>query len=232
MTIKLQPAANYLGRDVSAFIPPASDVPGILNLDSTLAEIWGQAAPHLRVRNNDEHSLYAFALAASIVPFHPDADPAVVLPAILLHDTGWSCVPPEDVLLAIAPGGGRPDLVELHEKEGARIAADILASVGYPQDLTAQILDIIDGHDSRAAALSINDAIVKDADKLWRITPRGIDTIMDWFGLDRSQTLRLAGSRVHGHLFTEEARASARVLTGLESMAATPQMYDLDRDKG
>jgi hypothetical protein len=29
--------------------------------------------------------------------------------------------------------------------------------------------------------------------------------VMDWFGLDRGQALRLCSQRVHGHLFTEEA---------------------------
>jgi hypothetical protein len=227
MTRKLQPAANHFGRDISAAVPAAADVPGMLALNTTHAEIWSKAAPYLRVRNNDSHSLYAFGLAASLVPFYAEADPAVVLPAILLHDTGWSCVPPDEVLSAIAPGGGRADLVRLHEKEGARIAGDILASVGYPQDLTEEILEIIDGHDSRTTALSINDSLVKDADKLWRITPPGIDTIMDWFGLDRGQALRLVCARVHDHLFTPEARAMAGAFAALESLAATSQIQEL-----
>ena len=63
----------------------------------------------------------------------------------------------------------------------------------YGAGKAAAILGIIDGHDSRREATSIEDAIVKDADKVWRLTPRGIDTVMDWFGLDRGQALLAGG---------------------------------------
>ena len=163
-------------------------------LDPDLAALWEFAAPLLRVRSNDAHTLYAFGLASALLDAHPEADAAVVLPAIMLHDIGWSQVPPAEVLQAIAPGGGRPDLVLLHEKEGARLAAGILAECGYDPTKIPAILEIIDGHDSRREALSIEDAIVKDADKTWRLSPHGIDTVMDWFGLDRGRRSGCAAS--------------------------------------
>jgi len=222
---KLQPLANHFGRDVSAGIEAEPD--GVIGLEPELAAIWELAAPRLAVRNNDAHTLYAFGLARAFLAAHPEADAAVVLPAIMLHDIGWSQVPPADVLAAIAPTGGRPDLVLLHEKEGARLAAGILAEVQYDAAKVAAILDIIDGHDSRREALSIEDAIVKDADKVWRLTPHGIDTVMDWFGLDRGQALRLCSQRVHGHLFTAEARSAAPALSALESVTLWPQRQAL-----
>jgi hypothetical protein len=145
----------------------------------------------------------------------------------MLHDIGWSQVPPDEVLAAIAPGGGRPDLVLLHEKEGARLAAGILVEAGWDGTRVPKILEIIDGHDSRQEALSIEDAIVKDADKTWRLSPHGIDTVMDWFGLDRGQTVRLCSQRVLGQLFTDEARAVARALAALESVTLWPQRQAL-----
>ena len=222
---KLQPAANLSGLDVSAGIEPAPA--GVITLDPELAAIWDHAAPYLKVRDNDAHTLYAVGLARALLDAHPEADAAVVLPAILLHDIGWSQVPPEEVLAAIAPGGGRPDLVLLHEKEGARLAAGILAEAGYDAGKVAAILDIIDGHDSRREAISIEDAIVKDADKTWRLSPHGLDTVMDWFGLDRGQALRLCSQRVHGHLFTAEAQAMAGALSALESVTLWPQRQAL-----
>lgn len=222
---KLLPSANLFGHDVSAAIEAEPD--GVLLLDPHLARIWEQAAPLLAVRDNDAHTLYALGLAHAMVAAHPEADPAVVLPAVMLHDVGWSQVPPDEVLSAIAPGGGRPDLVLLHEKEGARLAAGILEDVGHEPGLIARILEIIDGHDSRKEALSIEDAIVKDADKTWRLSPHGVDTIMDWFGLDRGQALRLCSQRVLGHLFTEEAKAMARALAALESATLWPQRQAL-----
>ena len=222
---KLQPQTNLSGLDISAGID--SDPDGVIFLDPELAAIWELAAPYLLVRDNDAHTLYAVGLARALLDAHPEADAAVVLPAMLLHDIGWSQVPPEEVLAAIAPGGGRPDLVLLHEKEGARLAAGILAEAGYDAGKVPAILDIIDGHDSRREAISIEDAIVKDADKTWRLSPHGLDTVMDWFGLDRGQALRLCSQRVHGHLFTAEAQAMARALSALESVTLWPQRQAL-----
>lgn len=221
MSPQTRTAANQLGRDVSAFLPDRASLRGLPDLDEAQRRIWDLAAPHLRVRGNDRHSLYAFGIAAALLEFHPEADADVVLPAILLHDVGWSRVPEDEVLEAIAPGGGRPDLVLLHEREGARIAGEILTEVGHPGERIERILEIIDGHDSRKESLSIEDSIVKDADKTWRVTPSGLDTIMGWFGLERPAALALAASRVHGHLFTDEARALAMGLTALESLSGS-----------
>jgi hypothetical protein len=115
----------------------------------------------------------------------------------------------------------------LHEKEGARLAAGILAECGYDAAKVPAILGIIDGHDSRCEAISLEDAIVKDADKTWRLSPHGIDTVMDWFGLDRGQALRLCSQRVHGYLFTAEAQAMARALSAPESVTLWPQRQRL-----
>lgn len=218
---KLLPSANQYGRDVTSAI--AANPDGVIALDPAHARIWELAAPLLAVRDNDAHTLYAFGLAHALLDLRAEADADVVLPAIMLHDIGWSQVHPDEVLSAIAPGGGRPDLVLLHEKEGARLAAGILAEVGYDAAKVPAILEIIDGHDSRREALSIEDAIVKDSDKTWRLSPHGIDTVMDWFGLERERAVRLCSQRVHGHLFTDEARAMARALSALESVTLWPQ---------
>src|SRR3546814_5085217 len=68
-----------------------------------------------------------------------------------------------------------------HEIAGARIAREILTDLDHPGEEIDEIAAIIDGHDSRAEAISIDDACVKDADKLWRITPHGLATVRKWF---------------------------------------------------
>lgn len=225
----LTPSQNQLGRDVARFVPAASEVPGMQELPPAHREIWERAVPYLDTRGNDGHTIYAYGLARALVDLHPDADPEVVLPAILLHDTGWSQVPSDDVLSAIEPGAGRPDLVILHEKEGARIATDILTELGHDADRTARIVEIIDGHDSRRTALSLDDSLMKDADKLWRLTPHGVDLVMDWFGLDRDAAHRLIGSRVHEHLFTDAARTMARGFAAIASIDTLDQRVALGR---
>jgi hypothetical protein len=68
--IKLQPAANHSSLDVSAGVEAEPD--GVIVLDSELAAIWEFAAPYLKVRDNDAHTLYAFGLArALLVPGSP-----------------------------------------------------------------------------------------------------------------------------------------------------------------
>lgn len=214
---------NLYGKDISDKIPAAENVPGIVTLSEREAQVWEQAAPYLNVRDNDAHSLYAYGLAAAMVSQLPDARGEIVLPAILLHDTGWSTVSADEVLAAIAPGGGRPDLVRQHEIEGAAIARSILGSLDFPEGDIEEICAIIDGHDSRTTALSLNDSIVKDADKIWRLSPHGQQTVARWFGLTPEQTLRICGARVHEHLFTEPGRAMARALAAVASVNLAPQ---------
>lgn len=225
MQLKQHATANELGRDISEHLPDPATLKGLPKLTDFHQAIWEQASPYLRTRRNDIHSLFAFGIASALLEFHPEADPDVVLPAILLHDTGWSCVPEGEVLEGIAPGGGRRELVLLHEQEGARIAREILTSLDYPTKLVDEIVQIIDGHDSRRETLSINDSIVKDADKIWRVTPWGINVIIDWFGLQRHEAVQLCAARVHGHLFTEEGAAMAMAFTSLESLAAAPEVH-------
>lgn len=191
------------------------------------AAIWERACEHLRVRNNDTHTLYAYGIARALVALVPEADASVVLPAILLHDTGWSTVPDHEILEAIAPGGGRPDLVRQHEVEGARIATEVLTELGHPSYIIDRVVAIIDGHDSRHEALSVDDACVKDADKLWRVTPHGITIVCGWFGLTRDESLRITSARVQSSLFTAEARAMGRALAGIASIDLLPQRQGL-----
>jgi HD superfamily phosphodiesterase len=224
---KLEPATNQYGHDVTGRIPGADSVPGVSSLPPPHDAIWELAAPYLAVRNNDAHTIYSYGLARALVAQHPEADPEVVLPAILLHDTGWSAAPADEVLTAIAPGGNRPDLVLLHEKEGARIADEILTRLGHDRARIDAIVAIVDGHDSRHEALSLDDALVKDADKLWRLTPHGVDTVMEWFGLTRVQAHRLIGSRVHEHLFTDAARTIALGLAAVAWVDSSPQRVAL-----
>ncbi|WP_166875513.1 HD domain-containing protein [Salinibacterium sp. ZJ450] len=221
------PTSTRYGRDVRSHIPDGTTIDGYLSLSDRDAAIWERAAAYLHVRNNDTHTLYAYGIARALLAVTPDADEEVVLCAILLHDTGWSTVAEHEILEAIAPGGGRPDLIRKHEIEGARIARDILHHLDYDADMIERVVAIIDGHDSRLTALSVEDAIVKDADKLWRVTPHGIATVCGWFGLTRDESLRITAARVQGSLFTDAARTMGRVLTAIASLDGAPQRQGL-----
>ncbi|WP_256127838.1 hypothetical protein [Arthrobacter sp. SDTb3-6] len=98
------------------------------------------------------------------------------------------------------------------------------ADAGYTPATDGRIIGIIDGHDSRPTALTIEDRIVQEADKTRRLAPDGLDTVMDWFGLDRAQALQLCSERAPTHRFTEGARTIEGALIALESITVSPQM--------
>ena len=179
---------------------------------SRLDDIRALAEPYWQTRSNEIHIPDSFELAQRLLESHPEADADVVLPAILLHDCGYFLVPEEDHLkgLAGAPVGWEPDITRRHEIEGARLAGEILARVGHDPERTARIQEIIDGHDSRAEALSIEDAIVKDADKLWRFTPNGVRICHVWMDRSPEEFMDFVESRIDTWFFTDAGRALAR----------------------
>lgn len=217
---------NHLGRDVSHKIPLWQNVPGLVKMGERDARIWELATPYLQTRDNDVHTLYSFAIANQLVTRIPAANEHIVLPAIILHDTGWSTVDEEIAFQAIAPDrdGTYDWAIYQHEKEGARIAREILTEVGYAEKDIDEICEIIDGHDTRLTSLSINDSCVKDADKIWRVSPHGIDVAMPRFGLDRDESLRINAFRAYDDLFTDEGKAMSLAIIALESMDISPQM--------
>jgi len=149
--------------------------------------LWNDAKPYLDVRNNDEHTLVAYALARAFLKEIPEAEESIVLPAILLHDVGWKRIDPSLLLLAIGKNPTRKDLVRDHEVFGVEIAREILQRhqlLDVDQDA---VLDIIDGHDTVKEAKSLNDAVMKDADKGWRATSHGMKTIRGWYDWSKAE---------------------------------------------
>lgn len=220
---------NRLGRDTTHLIPEWDAVPGLIAMGERDARIWELAQPYLQTRDNDVHTLYSWGMARQLVRRIPEADEHIVLPAVILHDTGWSTVDENDAFQAIAPDrdGTFKWAVFQHEKEGARIAREVLTEAGIPEAHIVEICEIIDGHDTRLEAISLNDSLVKDADKLWRVTPHGNDCAMERFGLDRAEALRLDASRAYDDLFTDAAKAMSLALMAMESMDLSAQMADM-----
>lgn len=177
----------------------------------TYAALWERALPYLGVRRNDEHTRYSFRFAEQLVP-SCGARPEIALPAILLHDVGWSTVPEDRILGAFGPHLKYPDLRRQHEVEGARIAQEILAAVGWPEVEAEAIAAIIDGHDTRPAPRSVEDAVVKDADKLWLFTPFGLATVREWFAYSVAEYLTYLDGLVADRLHTELGRQMGRGL--------------------
>jgi HD superfamily phosphodiesterase len=173
--------------------------------------VWAAARPYMCARKNDVHIPLAYDYAQRLLTHHPAADPEVVLLAILLHDIGWAVVDQEAIYReGFGPNMMQSDVRIAHEREGARLAEEILSGLDYEPDVRARVVEIIDGHDTREEALSEEDELVKDSDALWRFSVAGIAVACDWFGLTPGAYADRTEPQIETRLFTETARTIAR----------------------
>lgn len=172
-------------------------------------EIFLRALPYLQTRHNVVHVRCCYAFALELLA-EEGGDPDVVIPAILLHDVGWSRIPEERQLSAFGPRATRPDLTRLHEIEGASIAGEILRDLGHFREREEEIVAIISGHDTRLESLGRNDSLVKDADKLFRISRQGFPIDCHRFKVDPSAHLAWLERRIESWFFTSSGKNLAR----------------------
>lgn len=187
--------------------------------------LWEVAKIHLNVRNNDEHTLFAYLLVTQLLEKYPDANPDVVLPAILFHDTGWSKIPKDKILHAFGPNNKYPELTRQHELESVAIAQKELPVLGFHQQQINEIIALIDGHDTTKQARSVNDAVHKDADKLWRYTPHGNRIIGEWFGIGQAEVLEILENFVWPTFLTDEGKRLSGLLLELAKLDLNLKKY-------
>ena len=149
-------------------------------------EIWELARPYLDTRDNEIHTKMSVEFGYKLLKAE-GGDEEVVIPAIILHDVGWKKVPEDLQLKGFGPKVTLPELTKIHEDEGAIIAKDILEKINYDSNKAKEILRIVRGHDSRKEPISLNDKLVKDADKLFRYTREYIDIYAEKFELTHKQ---------------------------------------------
>ena len=142
----------------------------MVRLKKVYRRILELARPYLRARDGEAHVRDVLRFAFELLD-GGGGEEEVVIPAVILHDTGRTSSPKG---FWIDPGAPWADLevVRIHELEGVKVAEKVLREVNYESAKIAEILEIIDGHDTRPYALSVNDMIVKDADRLARYRRR------------------------------------------------------------
>lgn len=176
----------------------------------SLDALWRAVEEPLRSRGNDIHTPLSFTFAEFLLDAHPEADALVVRTAILLHDTGWSRCDESKIFTEGFQGDWRKsDIRRLHELEGCNIAREVLPGLGYDEETILKVTKIIDGHDTRMKSYSIEDSLVRDADRLWRFTPAGIALASGWFRKTPSQYRVQLEQGTYPELITETARALA-----------------------
>lgn len=139
-------------------------------MEQKFEEIWRLALPFQDKRNDAGHAAVATDYARYLLALLPQAEAQVVVPAIMLHDIGWSQMPPDKLLIAYnKPSKEAEYMARLeHQIYALDLALQIMQSVDYDTTFIGSILVIIAQHDTRRGFLSLEDAVVRDADKLWR----------------------------------------------------------------
>jgi HD superfamily phosphodiesterase len=178
--------------------------------DADLHPVWKSVVPETRTRSNDIHLPISLAYAERLCDAHPEADALVVRVSILLHDTGWGRVDEDRILSEGFSGDWRKSAIRYeHEKQGCLIAEEVLPPLGYDPDFVASVVAIIDGHDTRKEAKSLEDALVRDADRLWRFDHAGIALAAGWFGMDPATYCDRLAAEIVPELLTEAATEMA-----------------------
>lgn len=176
-----------------------------------LDPVWAAVVPETRSRRNDIHLPISLAYAERLCRAYPHADALVVRVAVLLHDTGWGRVDEERILAEGFTGDWRRSAIRYeHEKQGCIIAREILPPLGYEPDFVDAVVDIIDGHDTRKEARTLEDALMRDADRLWRFDHAGIALASGWFKMDPATYCDRLQREIVPELLTEAAIAIAR----------------------
>jgi HD superfamily phosphodiesterase len=171
--------------------------------------IWELAKPYLETRDNNTHTRISIEYAYDLLR-KEGGDQDIVIPAIILHDVGWSKIPAHLHSKSFGPKATHPELNRLHEIEGAKIAEYILEKVGYDPTQVQQISRIIQSHDSSSEPFNLNDKLVKDADRLFRYSKEGIHLCMELFCLTYQEELNRVRSNLEIWLFTTSAKKIAR----------------------
>ncbi len=146
-------------------------------------QVYKAAEKYMRVRKNDVHIPLSYKYALKLIEKYPNADADLAGIAIILHDIGWYSIDEDDIFKKGFQSENfmQSDVRYLHESEGVRLSAELLKDLGYPEAFIQKVAAIIDGHDTRNFSKSLEDEIVRDADKLWRFTVTGVSVACDWF---------------------------------------------------
>ena len=174
--------------------------------------LFQSAAPYLAVRGDMDHTRISYDYALTLLQ-HEGGNRWIVEPAVILHDVGWSALKPDDISAAygvLAKGDEAERLNRIHETEGAAIAEKILRFFGYDPALIEIIFTIISRHDSGKDAPTLDEALVKDADKLWRFSRTGFWLETERQGLKPATLLDYLAARLKGWFFSSTARTLAQ----------------------
>lgn len=182
-----------------------------MNWEGFIKKLFEMAEPYLATRGDLLHTQVAHEYALLLME-KEGGDRRIVEPAIILHDVGWSRLDPEEIKGAYgvhAAGEKAASINRVHELEGAAIAREFLDRVGYDPLLVDQIALIIERHDSGKAPESLEEELVKDADRLWRFSRVGYRNEMERQKLTPSERYQFLVKNLPSWFFSKTAKEVA-----------------------
>ena len=176
-----------------------------------IQELYQLAEPYLRRRKDFIHTQVSHGYALLLLE-KESGDRKIVEPAIILHDIGWSALKPEDIEAAYgvrATGEKARKLNRIHEVEGAGIAQEILLKLDCDALTISKIAKIIERHDSGKKPSTLEEKLVKDADKLWRFSKIGYAHELKRQALTHEVRYAFLLKNIDSWFFTKTAKALA-----------------------
>lgn len=169
------------------------------------------AEPFLAVRKDLPHARVSHQYCLKLLQ-EEGGNHRIVEPAVILHDVGWSKLTPPEIKMAYGvriSGKEAERLNRIHEIEGAAIAGHLLQDLDYDPTLTEQITAMISRHDSGKDPESLEEKLLKDADKLWRFSAIGFWNEIERQGLDSLELYRYLAEGRPAWFFTPTALSLA-----------------------
>ena len=133
-----------------------------------------------------EHTLRTIEYGRKLLS-NEDGEEDIVIPALYLHDTGWSAIDYQDFLDASPAKKKETRSLQLHMEHSARIAQEVLQELTFDRDKRTRIVSIIAVHDDPDKIFALNDVsatLVMEADRLDRYGKRSVRRYEDMFGPD------------------------------------------------
>ncbi|GAK56770.1 HD domain protein [Candidatus Vecturithrix granuli] len=157
-------------------------------------KIWRLAIPFLqKCRPGDLlHTVVAIRHLEEIIQGEGEGiDEDILMPAIILHDIGWSRCPEELVknfFTDVKDADTKKELRIQHMEVGAILSRDVLEQVHWDHTKIKKIVSIIAKHDIPDQMTSPMDKIVFDADFSWRYSSEGFYLDLSRFVKDTNFT--------------------------------------------
>lgn len=167
-------------------------------MESRLKEAAGKILE--RAREGDwEHTLRTVNYGKYLLD-HEEGDPEIVIPALYLHDIGWSRVDYSDFMEASASCKDGAESVKLHMRYGAEMASEILSRMQYDRSVRDTVVAIIAVHDDSDAVFAMNNpsaVLVAEADRLDRYGKDSLKRYKTLFGDAYLTGSELEGAKKH-----------------------------------